>query len=197
MDMDTDSPTDLVATPAPAADTAPVVTDEPPAPRRIETGRRAIARLIEYRPNCRIALPPHCTVEVVENPHIVPVPASAPYALGLMAWQGDWLPLIDLAGILPGPATTQAGTLPHYALVVSYQPAPQQPALHGALALRVLPEFTAVTDAQQCAYPDAHPRWAELSLSCFLHDGQPVPILDSNRLFAAYHAPLMAGQGRA
>ncbi len=40
-------------------------------------------------------------------------------------------------------------------------------------------------DAMACELPADHDLWPRLALSCFVHEGRPVPILDTERLFAA------------
>jgi len=169
---------------------APHFNSEPLARAPAAAARRGIARLIEYRRERYVAFAPHTTIELVENPAIIEVPGAASYGLGLMSWQGGWLPVIDLAWLLHGkPPSVQDAPAPRYALVLAYQPAPRQAVAHGAIALELLPQFAAVSDTQLCPWPDAHPRWPQLGLSCFAHEGQAVPILDTSRLFTNYHPP--------
>jgi chemotaxis signal transduction protein len=167
------------------------LTDELAQPVKVAAVRRGVARVLEYARERYVALPPHTTIELLETPTIIQVPGAAAYAHGLMSWQGVWLPVINLELLLHGDATHQrAANAPRYALVVAYQPAPRQAMAHGAIALSVLPQFTAVTDDMQCEWPDDNPRWPQLALSCFQHEGHAAPILDSSRLFARYHEPL-------
>lgn len=185
----------LGAMPPPApAETAPATSpqfnSEPLARAPAAAARRGIARLIEYMRERYVAFAPHTTIELVENPAVIEVPGAASYGLGLMSWQGGWLPVIDLAWLLHGkPPSVQDAPAPRYALVLAYQPAPRQAVAHGAIALELLPQFAAVSDRQLCPWPDAHPRWPQLGLSCFAHEGQAVPILDTSRLFTSYHPP--------
>lgn len=169
---------------------APHFTSEPLAHAPAAAVRRGIARLIEYRRDRYVAFAPHTTIELVENPSVIEVPGAASYGLGLMSWQNGWLPVIDLAWLLHGrPSSEQHAPAPRYALVLAYQAAPRQPVAHGAIALELLPQFAAVSDTQLCPWPDAHPCWPQLGLSCFAHEGQAVPILDTSRLFTSYHPP--------
>lgn len=171
---------------------APIVFDDIPptaaAPQKPQE-RRAVARLIEYAVGRYVALSPYATVEVVERPDIVEIPGAAPHAMGLFHWRERWLPVIDLAQLLHGLPRPDAHQLP-YVLVVAYQAAPGEALSHGAIALNVLPEFGAVTDAQQCALPTDSPRWRSLALSCFAYEDQAVVILDAGRIFGQIHEPL-------
>jgi chemotaxis signal transduction protein len=147
----------------------------------------AIARLIARAHGEFAALPPHTTLEIVEHPKAEPVPGGAAHALGLMPWQGQRLPLIDLDRLAGQPASTPA--VARYALVVAYQIAPGQPVRHGALALHELPQTVQVADADCCALPaEGAALWSRAALSCFRHAGRAVPVLDTARLFGASHA---------
>jgi chemotaxis signal transduction protein len=129
----------------------------------------------------KFALPTHTTQEIVEQPKAVPVPGAPRHALGLMAWQGTHIPLIDVAVHLGAgqPRTKQ----PRYALVVAMQAAPGAPIEHGALALDALPDTVSVNDAAACELPQS-PAWQRIAISCFDSGGVPVPIVDPARLFA-------------
>ncbi|MEJ6023932.1 chemotaxis protein CheW [Ramlibacter sp. PS4R-6] len=139
----------------------------------------AVARIVRDRGSVRYALPPHVTQEIVEHPQAVAVPGANRHALGLMAWQGTRLPLIDVAVRL-GACAPRSGA-PRYALVVAVQPAPGAPIEHAAIALDALPETVAVDDAAACEIP-ASDAWHSVAISCFLHDGVPVPIVDTAKV---------------
>lgn len=162
--------------------------DAAPAALPADAGPRAVARLIEYAPGRQIALPPHTTIELLENPAVVAVPGAAYYACGLLAWQGRRLPLLDLHALLlrahPG---ANGAVAPRYALVLAYQRAPRQPVEYGAISLAVLPQTVTVGDEARCELPTDSDLWPLLALSCFRHEGRAVPILDTARLFATYH----------
>lgn len=143
------------------------------------------ARLIEYVPGCYIALPPHTTYALVESPDVASVPGAARHAWGLLAWQEMRLPVLDIYALLYPGASAAAASAPRYALVVAYQSAARAPLEYGAIALNQLPQTIAVGDEAQCALPDDSGLWPQLALSCFQHEGEAVPILDTARLFAA------------
>ncbi len=141
------------------------------------------ARLIEYQPGRHVALAQHTTYGLIKQPAFVAVPGAAPYAYGLLLWQEMRVPLIDLGAALHGSAVPNA---PGYAVVVAWQSIPRGPLQYGALALAGLPRTITVRNADQCALPDDSPLWPRLAVSCFRHEGEAVPILDTRRLFTGY-----------
>ena len=168
-----------------------LVADSPFPDADIESsapsGPRAVARLIEYAPGSCFALPPHSTLELIEHPAIVGVPGGAYYACGLLAWQGRYLPVIDVDTLLRAYQETCRSTPPRYALVVAFQRAPRMPLEYGALALTTLPQTIEVGDEAWCDLPADSDLWPLLALSCLRHDHHAVPILDTAKLFSSYH----------
>ena len=143
---------------------------------------KTAARIVKDRGSVRFALPVHTTQEIVEHPKATAVPGAARHALGLVEWQGARIPMIDVA-VLLGAATprTQA---PRYALVIAMQEAPGAPVEHGALALDELPEPVQVDDAAACDIPPSA-AWRRIAVSCFMHEGVPVPVVDTAKLLNA------------
>lgn len=142
----------------------------------------ALACLLEYAPDSRVALPIHAGVELVEHPRVVPVPGMPPFALGLMAWQGKQLPLIDLRCYLGEEGGGEPGAFSHV-LVVAYQTSAGRPLEYGALCAPFLVRMAEVTDRQQCPLPDDRPSWRAVSISCFSYQGHAVPVLEPSRVF--------------
>lgn len=150
-------------------------------------GPQVAARLIEYAPGRHIALPPHTTYALLEQPEVVAVPGAAHYAYGLLTWQDTRLPLLDINALVNANPGEGLPAAPRYALIVAYQGVPRGPIAYGAIGLDTFPQTIAVGDDAQCDLPADGPRWPLFALSCFRHEGQAVPILDSARLFAAHH----------
>jgi chemotaxis signal transduction protein len=142
---------------------------------------QATARIVQDRGSVRFALPTHTTQEIVELPKAVPVPGAPRHALGLMAWQGSRIPLIDVAVLLGAAQSREQQS--RYALVVAMQPAPGAAVEYGALALDSLPESMEVPDSAACELPQSQ-AWQRVAISCFEQHGVPVPILDTARLFS-------------
>jgi len=147
---------------------------------------RAPARLLEYRPGGFVAFPAHTTIALVEDPRIVEVPGVPYYCLGLMAWQGRWLPLVNLQALLRAHGEPQAA--PRHVLVLAYQSAPGQAPEYGAVCAPLLVRMAEVADSQACELPQDSDLWPWISLACFTHEDHTVPVLDTARLFGTAHA---------
>jgi hypothetical protein len=146
---------------------------------------RAAARLAEYAPGRTIALPPHTTFALLEQPVVFEVPGAARHACGLLSWRDMRLPLLDLNRLLHGEVDEEYIRVPRFAQVVAWQPAPYWPLQYGALGLSSMPQTIVVEDESQCALPEDNARWTLFALSCFQHEGQVIPVLDTARLFGA------------
>ena len=145
----------------------------------------APARLIEFERGRHIALPVQATLEVIDEPKILPVPGAAYYGAGITKWQGRWLPVLDLHVLLN--AFRKEFIAPtRYLLVLAYQSAPRQPLRHGVLALPSLPLTVEIDDNAACALPTDSDLWPLIALSCFEHEGKAVPVVDPARLFERY-----------
>ena len=144
--------------------------------------KTAPARLLEYAPGKRLALPIHTTLEIVEDPEISPVPGIAPHGVGLLNWQENWIAVVDLARLLHGAPTPDADK-PKYVLTLAYQPTPGQPLEYAGVLLPRLPETIFVSDEFFCDLPDDTPLWPQICLSCFSHQGAAIPIVDTGKLF--------------
>lgn len=153
-------------------------------PEAAATGEaRAPARLLEYKRGCFVAFAAHATIGLIDSPAVVPVPGAPYYCLGLMAWQGRQLPLLDLNTLLRAYPDEEAPAAGHV-LVLAYQRAPGRPLDYGAVCAPWLVRMIEVADSQQCELPGDSDLWPWISLSCFEHDGQAVPVLDTSAVFA-------------
>lgn len=142
----------------------------------------ALACLLAYAPQAYVALPVHAGVELVEQPRVVAVPGMPHFCRGLVAWQGRQLPLIDLQAYLYGPDAAPSAPYSHV-LVVAYQTARNQPIEYGALCAPFLMRMQEVADSQQCPLPEGQAGWARIAISCFLYQGEAVPVLDPACIF--------------
>ena len=145
--------------------------------------KTAPARILEYTEGHRLALPLHTTLEIVEDPEIVPVPGAAPHAIGLLSWQDNWIAVIDLARLLQPQEMIAGEDKPKYVLVLAYQRVAGEPLEYCAVVLPVLPATTFVDNDMYCDLPEDSPLWPQISLSCFSYQDQPTPIVDTGRLF--------------
>jgi chemotaxis signal transduction protein len=149
--------------------------------------RRAPAHLLEYKRGRCVAFAAHATIELIECPPVVPVPGAPYYCRGLIAWQGRQLPLLDLYTLLSAYPDSLAPAHGHV-LVMAYQRAPRQPLEYGALCAPSLVRLVEAADSHQCPLPNDSDLWPWIAMSCFRHEDQPVPVLDTARLFAQPHA---------
>lgn len=163
-----------------SATTGPGEAPDPAVPVVRAAPRSAPARLIEYAPGCRIAVPVHATLEVLEPSPVVEVPGALAGWRGLLRWRGDWLPVVDLAERLGLEGTKEAGA---HLLVLGWRPVSGEPPRHGALVLPAMPTTLRFSDDDQCPIPTDHALWSTIALSCVSHDGQAIPIVDPGRLF--------------
>lgn len=152
-----------------------------PAPET-PTESRALACVLEYAAGAFVALPIHSGVELVEKPRFVPVPGMPEHALGLMAWQGRQLPLIDLASYLRG-EPAPAGEQMSHVLVTAYQTARGEPIEYGAVNAPFLVRMVEVGNSQACPLPAELLDRADATVSCFRYQDEPVAVLDLARIF--------------
>jgi hypothetical protein len=150
------------------------------------SGPKVAARLIEYAPGRRIALPPHTVFALIEQPTFVEVPGAVAHAYGLLVWQNNRVPLLDLNSLLHSGADIKLTSAPPYALIVAYQSAARGPVAYGAIGLVQLPQTISVGDNDQCELPTDSKLWPQLALSCFKYEGCAVPILNTSRLFSVF-----------
>lgn len=146
----------------------------------------ASARVLEYKRGASVAFPAHTTMGLLDEPQVVPVPGAPYYCAGLVAWEGRQLPLLDLNALLRAYPDKAAGKIAHV-LVLAYQSGPAQPLHYGAVCAPSLLRMVQVSDDQQCALPDDSDLWSLIANSCFLHEGRPVPIIQTARLFERTH----------
>lgn len=148
--------------------------------------RSAPARLLEYRRGRSVALPVHASLELVALDGVIPVPGAPYYVPGLLPWQAGHVPLLDLNVLLRAYPEEHAPRARH-ALVVAWQPAPGLPLEQGALCAPLLVSQAIADDRQACPLPADSDLWPYVADACFLHDGQPVPVLDLARVFGQVH----------
>jgi len=165
---------------------SPLTQAHPPSGAEAESRGepRAPARLLEYKRGGFVAFAAHATIGLVDRPPVVAVPGAPYYCLGLMAWQGRHLPLLDLNTLLRAYPEASAPAAGHV-LVLAYQSAPGQPLQYGGVCAPWLVQMIEVADSQRCELPAEGDLWPWISLACFEYEGHAVPVLDTGRLFAS------------
>lgn len=147
----------------------------------------AQARVVVYSRGGYAAFSPNVTIEIIDHPLLLELPASAYYVRGMLQWHGRWIPVLDLHSMIMAYPKFERGSVPRFALVVSYaDPKTAEPAF-GALALPAMPQTISVTDADACPLPAQSDLWPYIAAACVRFRGAVIPIIDTDRLFGRYH----------
>jgi chemotaxis signal transduction protein len=138
------------------------------------------AWLLDFGDACKAAVGTRELLHLVDAPVTFTVPRTPDYCRRVVLWQERLLPVMDIAarfGALPRTAPFLA--------VIGYQQQRGEYPQFGALMLSSPPMQLAVSNNQACSLPDESSAWRELAVSCFEHQGSPVPILNLCRLFGS------------
>ena len=141
---------------------------------------RMNAWLLDFGGDCRAAVGARELLHLVDTPVTFAVPCTPEYCRRVVLWQERLLPVMDIA--------TRVGAQPRKApflAVIGYQRQRGEYPQFGALALSSPPRQLAVSDEQTCQLPDESGAWPELAISCFEHQGAPVPVLNLSRIFSS------------
>lgn len=129
-----------------------------------------------------VAAGAHRVVEYLLSPPTRNLPRMPAHCLGILVWQEQMIPVLDLAPVL-SQAQPQERSV-HRAVVLAYQEAPGKVVRYGALVVRAAPVEVWANDDMACPLPEDPPAFKQFSSSCFLHQEKAIPILDTARLFA-------------
>jgi hypothetical protein len=132
-------------------------------------------------------------LHLVPQPTLLMVPRAPAHCRRVMEWQNRLLPTWDvLEWLSPGAGERDA----RLAAVVGYQLRRKEMPRFGAVMLEEPPSRVKVSDTQACELPGGRPGLRDIAISCFLHEQQPVPVLDLPRMFARAMA-IRAGDGES
>jgi len=145
---------------------------------------RMNAWLLDFGGDCRAAVGTRELLHLVDAPVTFAVPRSPEYCRRVVMWQERLLPVMDIATRV-GSVSRQAPFL----AVIGYQQQRGEYPHFGALMLSSPPRQLEVSDEQACRLPDKDGAWRELSISCFEHQGSPVPVLNLCRIFSIAPRP--------
>jgi len=152
----------------------------------------ANAWLREVGGNLHVAIGERELVHVADIPNtLFEIPRAPAHCRKLMIWQGNVVPLLDLALRLPeADAPSRAAKISGSAIITGYNPAPGVTA-YGAIFHRGTPTRALVDDNQAAPLPARPLEWRTLAHSCF-HDANkgPVPILNLARIFLQTPSPV-------
>lgn len=139
------------------------------------------AWLLDFGAGYRAAVGERELVHLLYTPQGYPVPRTPAHARHVLPWQERLLPVFDVVNWLGG--KPHATGLP-IAGVFAYQHKRGEMPQYGALWLAAPPARVSVADQQACDLPEPASAWRALAISCFEHEGAPVPILDLRRLYS-------------
>ena len=118
-----------------------------------------------------------------DSPRLYEIPRSPPYCRKVLIWQGEILPVMDLARRLSVHEATAAQS-PPLIVITAFQEQQGVAPRHGALLLGSAPARIRVSDAQACELPQPQSRWRSFAIACFEHaDRGAVPVVDLGRIF--------------
>lgn len=125
-----------------------------------------------------------------EFAHVLPdtpartrVPGTPDFMNETIPWDGQAVPVFDAARFSKRHDPKAAAG--YYYGIVRYRPAPSSPPVFGAVKMSALPMRMEVDDESACELAAELERWRSFTVSCFSHNGRPVPVLDLASLFAA------------
>jgi len=140
------------------------------------------ARLLAYSPRGVAAFPELCAVALVESPVVFTAPGAPPHCVGLMQWDDDLIPLVDLLVLVEGGNASHREVPPHV-LVVAWQSAGGEGLRYGAVCAPHLVTTIRVSDEQQREAPEDGRGLRSVAAGFFEVDGQVAAIIDTRRLF--------------
>lgn len=137
------------------------------------------AWLLDFGRSCRAAVGTRELLHLVDAPVTYEVPCTPAYCRNVVLWQERLLPVMDIASRL---GAESVGT--PFLAVVGYQQQRGEYPQFGALILSTPPKQLTVTDGQACQLSGENSEWQDLSISCFEHEGLPLPILNLSHIFS-------------
>lgn len=140
---------------------------------------RPNAWLLDFGHALHAAVGTRVLLHVIDNPKLHTVPCSPSYCHSVFSWQGQLLPVMDMASLLTGDTQT-----PLLLAIAGYQDQTENVTRFGAFLLSAPPTAIAVSDTQSCPLPEHPVSWSKFSLSCFNYYNEAIPILNLARIFA-------------
>ncbi len=148
----------------------------------IET-KKDRAWLLDFGNGLQAAVAYHEMWQVLLSPKLFDVPCTPQYCSHVLIIQNRILPVLNIATLLLNAQKPFIAT-GNVVGVAVYQTDPKQPVNYGCLYLSKMPQGIEVSDDDACDLPDDKKYWEPLALSCFLHNGVAIPIIDFAYLFS-------------
>lgn len=149
-----------------------------------QTEKTQRAWLLDFGHGFLAAVADHEMSQIRMEPSFNKVPFSPEYCDHVAIIGKYILPVIDLAVLLGGEECKREED-PEVLGVAVYQEKQGATLEYIGLVMAAMPQSLNVADSQACPLPDDIPLWQDISLSCFVHEGNPVPVLDLAHLFSA------------
>jgi hypothetical protein len=153
------------------------------------------AWLLTFSAEFKAAVAYHEMSQILISPLTFRLSPAPAYCCDLIIVQNQILPLMNFDYLLKGYGNNSPSTVG----IMRHQKKAKAKIETAAVYLQKPPESVEVSDAQACDLPTTGergytPHWAELALSCFLRQGQKIPILDVAYLFSlAFRQRLLNG----
>jgi len=141
----------------------------------------AMAWIVHLNGNLCVAMGEHEMVHFVEHPVCADIPHTPTHCQQVLWWEGEILPVLDLTAWLTGQPAERTCT---GVSIVRWQEGPDAAPQYGALLCTGIPQKVRVKDEQVCDLPVQPSGWQEVAISCFRHNGYPVPIVDLPYIFS-------------
>jgi chemotaxis signal transduction protein len=150
----------------------------------------ATAWIVHFEGGFQAAVGGREMLHIIVSPLLEDVPQTPVTCQRVLIWENDILPVMDLtAWLMNRPAACDNVLVG----IVGWQPQEGATPQYGALLFSAIPRKVRLNDEQVCDLPTQPPEWLDVAISCFLHEGQAIPILDIPWLFS--NSPVMTSTG--
>lgn len=141
----------------------------------------ARAWLLDFGQGFRAAVGLHEMSQVLLSVTLFKLPCTPQYCQDVFVFQNRILPVLDLVSLFNGCAINRSAD--NIIGVALYQAQPDQPVHYGGFYLEVMPASIVVSDEQAAHLPEKKQYWQPFSASCFLYEGEAIPILNLAAFF--------------
>lgn len=139
------------------------------------------AWILDVGQSIRIAIGDLEMVHLEEQPKLHAIPKTPDYCQHVFIWQGNVIPVIDLAIGMKGQDSLSEMS---YIAVIRYLSATTGELMQAALLLTKMPVKIKIDDKFACSLPKKFHDLKILAISCFKLEGESIPILDLAAIFS-------------
>ena len=149
------------------------------AKKIIETSR---AWLLDFGRGVKAAVGPHEMSHVTLSADLFDVPHAPDFCNEVLFWQDYILPVLDVHSFLKKQKIIRA----HSGIVgiAIYQESSEKALTYAGLHLAETPSIIFVSDEQACELPSQMEIWAPITIACFTHKNESIPVIDLAKLFS-------------